>query len=177
MPGKAAKVVITERQKDTLEHLVRSSTTTQGLVQRCRIILFAFEGRSNEDIAPLVGLGRHQVGVWRQRWRDQWQALILEEFSSPEHLEKAIARLLADEHRPGSPGKFTATQVALIQAMACEPPADSGRPITHWTARELAGEAQKRGVVDSISTRQAGRFLKDGRPETASCGGLAHLEA
>jgi len=39
-------------------------------------------------------------------------------------------------------------------AVACEPPGDSGRPISHWTPRELADEASKRGIVERISARK-----------------------
>ena len=45
--------------------------------------------------------------------------------------------------------------------MACEPPEKSGRPITHWTAHELADEVVKRGIVASISTTQVGRYLRE----------------
>ena len=42
------------------------------------------------------------------------------------------------------------------------PREDSGRPITHWTPPELADEAKKRGIVESISPRSVGRFLGRG---------------
>ena len=45
--------------------------------------------------------------------------------------------------------------------MACEPPEKSGRPITHWTAHELADEVVKRGIVPSISVAQVGRYLRE----------------
>ena len=48
-----------------------------------------------------------------------------------------------------------------ILALACEPPEKSGRPITHWTAKELADEAIKRGIVPSISVTQVGRYLRE----------------
>ena len=38
-------------------------------------------------------------------------------------------------------------------AVACEPPGDSGRPLSQWTPRELAEEAVQRGIVPSISAR------------------------
>jgi hypothetical protein len=47
-------------------------------------------------------------------------------------------------------------------AIACEDPQASGYPISHWTAKEIAAEAVKRGIVESISVRQVGRFLKRG---------------
>ena len=44
--------------------------------------------------------------------------------------------------------------------MACEPPEDYERPITHWTYAELADELAKQGVVESISPAYLGRLLK-----------------
>jgi putative transposase len=167
MPGNAAKVIITERQQNTLNHLIRSSTTSQSLVTRCRIVLLAFEKFSNEEIAEQVGIERHAVGLWRRRWRDGWEALIPEEFGSQAQLERAVSRLLADAPRSGTTPKFTAEQVTQIIALACEAPEDSGRPVTHWTPRELAEEVVLREIVESISVRQVGRFLKSGGVEAA----------
>lgn len=70
-----------------------------------------------------------------------------------------IVDVLADEPRSGGPPKFSPEQVAAIIALACEPPGDSGLPISHWTPPELAREAAKRGIVESISPRQVDRFL------------------
>src|SRR3989337_1646347 len=77
MPGKAAKVTITERQQVVLEELSRSRSESQMISQRARIIVLAFAGRSNEEISMDVGLERKQVGQWRRRWRDAWDALTL----------------------------------------------------------------------------------------------------
>ncbi|MBV8611791.1 MAG: IS630 family transposase [Singulisphaera sp.] len=76
-------------------------------------------------------------------------------------MRRAIERALSDEPRPGPPGKFTPEQIVSILAVACEPPAKSGRPITHWTARELADEVVQRGIVASISPAQVGRYLRE----------------
>jgi putative transposase len=161
MPGKAAKVVITERQKEVWESLVRRPTCAQGLVQRSRIILLAFEGLRNEQIAELLDCERHQVGVWRRRWAGAFERLVLIECGeSIKVLERAIETVLSDSPRPGWSGKFSAEEVTQILAVACEPPEQSGRPVTHWTSRELADEVVKRGIVPSISPRQVGRFFK-----------------
>jgi hypothetical protein len=47
-----------------------------------------------------------------------------------------------------------------LLAVACGSPKLSGRPITRWTHRELRDEVVKRGVVESISVAQVGRYLK-----------------
>jgi transposase len=162
MAGNAAKVVISERQQKVLRKLSTATTLAKRLVQRATIILLAFSGLANQDIAQQVGLGRCQVGLWRRRWQDAFSNLIRIECSDdPPALRKAIEDLLGDEPRPGCPGKFTAEQLTQLIALACEPPEKSGRPITHWTAKELADEAIARGIVDSISPSQVNRYLRE----------------
>jgi len=50
---------------------------------------------------------------------------------------------LADAERPGGPMRFSLEQILQLFAIACEPPEDYGRPISHWTPRELASEMVK----------------------------------
>lgn len=162
MPGKARKVVISERQQEILREIKNARTASVREVQRATIILLAFAGSLNEEIAPHVRLERHQVGHWRAVWAKAFPRLILIECQeSPAGLRKAIHTVLADAPRPGCPGKFTAEQLAMIIATACEPPEKSGRPINHWTARELADELIKRKIVDSISATHVGRILEE----------------
>jgi len=169
MPGKAAKVIVTERQLATLKTMVGSSTCPQGVAQRARMIVLAFEGNTNESIAEKIKCERHMVGVWRRRWVRAFQRLVLVECGEKNSaLPRAIERLLSDSPRRGWAGKFSAEQVAQIIAVACEPPEKCERPVTHWTPRELADEVKKRGIVASISARQIGRFLKGGRTQAAS---------
>ena len=178
MPGKAAKIVITERQQEILRTLSRSRQCPQGLAQRAEMILLAFEGWSNEDIGDVLKCERHAVGIWRRRWAKSFDKLVLIEcMETPAGLRAAISERLSDLPRPGCPGKFTAEQVTQILAVACEPPEKSGRPVTHWTPTELADEVKKRQIVPSISARQVGRFLKDGGTPAASEPVLAQCQA
>ena len=71
-PGNAAKVVITEKQQEILSEFSPSHSELSFLTQRL-IILLAFTGTLNEDIAPKAGLlvvaaaGQEQSGgieVW-----------------------------------------------------------------------------------------------------------------
>jgi len=71
-----------------------------------------------------------------------------------------IIELLSDEPRPGKPARFSPEQISQILSIACEKPEDSGRPITHWTSQEIAFEAQKRGIVTSISDSYVRKLLK-----------------
>src|SRR3954463_3613022 len=162
MPGKAAKITITERQQEILQTLARSVTAASRLRQRASIIVLAFDGLLNEDIAPRVGLTRRQVGRWRRRWADAWDRLIdIECRESGAVMRRAIEAALTDEPRPGAPAKFTPEQVTQILAVSCEPPERSGRPITHWTVQELTDEVIQRGLVESISPSQVYRYLRE----------------
>ena len=161
MPGKAAKVVITERQQKILVEFSRSRTEGQMISQRASIILLAFEGRLNEDIAVEVGLERKAVGTWRRRWQRAWESLTRYECCEPRRLREAIRETLRDAPRSGKPPTFTAEQVAQIIAVACEPPENSGRPITHWTNAELREEVVQRGIVREISVSRVGDFLRE----------------
>lgn len=79
MPGKAAKVIVTERQLAALQRMAGSSTSQQGVAQRARVILLAFAGQNNETIAQIVRCERHMAGVWRRRWVRAFQRLVLVE--------------------------------------------------------------------------------------------------
>lgn len=161
MPGKAAKVVITERQQEILQRWVGSRSCPRGLAQRGEIILLAFDGWQNGPIADHLGCERHGVGIWRRRWADAFDTLVrIECLEGLSALETAIEDVLSDHPRSGCPGTFAPDQIARIIAVACEPPEDSGRPVTHWTPTELAEEVVARRIVPSISVRHVGRLLK-----------------
>jgi transposase len=162
MPGSAAKVVITERQQTLLQQIVAASTSPVRLVQRAEVVLRAFAGQENQAIAQEIDLDPTAVGLWRRRWARAWPKLIqIECVESQAAYRRAVEAVLSDAPRSGNPGKFTPEQITLILALACEPPERSGRPITQWTARELADEAKKRGIVTSISEAQVRRYLHE----------------
>ena len=72
-----------------------------------------------------------------------------------------ITERLADAPRPGAPPLFTVESMCAIIAIACEAPSARDRAITHWTHREIADEAMKRGIVPTISARSVGRLLQE----------------
>jgi hypothetical protein len=113
------------------------------LVERCRIVLMSAEGRDNEDQGEELGVDRQRVRRWRGRWASASSALSSaeNEAATDKDLEKLILAVLADDARSGTPAKFTPEQVATIIALACEPAAQSGLPVSHWTPTELAREA------------------------------------
>lgn len=123
MPGKAAKIRISEKQQAILLRLSRSRTEGVSLVQRSKIILLAFEGHNNEAIESKVGLQHDAVGKWRRRWRDSWEKLIDIECREELHvLVSEIKKLLSDRPRSGRKPRINAQQQAAIFKTACETP-------------------------------------------------------
>ena len=59
----------------------------------------------------------------------------------------------------GVPGRFPPAEIAEVKALACELPATSGRPLSRWSAAELAAEAVARGIVCSVSGTTVWRWL------------------
>jgi transposase len=166
VPGPELPVVeVTGEERLTLEALVRRHTAGQQLALRGRIILAAADGVNQSAIAARLGTTINTVRYWRRRWLGLRQVALA---------ELSVEDRLADAPRPGAPARITADQVCRIVALACEAPAESGRPIGQWTGREVAAEVVKRGIVEQISPRHAARILKIGRPQAPPHPLLAH---
>jgi putative transposase len=154
---KPPAVALTAAEHEGLETLVRRRLTPQQIALRARVVLAADEGANNSQIARRLGVSLDMVRLWRSRWL-ALQPASLEDLPLEDRLQ--------DAPRPGAPRRITDAQVCQIMAMACEAPAQSGRPISQWTGREIAAEAQRRGIVTALSARHAARLLKRG---TCSC--------
>ena len=175
MPGpQPTPITLTERQRTALEHITRCTTHPQAQVTRARVLLHAAASLNNFKIAATLSLHVETPRKWRRRWAEVSAELsaVEDDVDDPTLLD-FILTLLADEPRPGAPSIFSPEQICLIVAAACEDPAASGHPVTHWTPSELAREAVKRGIVERISPRSVGRFLKGGRPQAAPVALLA----
>ena len=148
MPRRAAAIDLSPEERCALERLGRCASTPQALAQRARMILMAGDGLGVGETAERLGVWRKTVSGWRARWlaSSDWSASVVER--------------LSDAPRCGAPARITAEQICAIVALACERPKESGRPVTHWSQQELADEAMKRGIVEQISQRSVGRFLK-----------------
>lgn len=160
MPRTAPIVDVSDDVRNILSQLVNATTTSQRLAQRAQIILLAEARLYSIAIAKQVGLDRRQVGVWRARWEASQPAIeAVESQGIRAELRRTIEETLSDAPRPGSPGTFKPEQVTQVISLACEDPALSELPITHWTAAELVEVLKQRGIVESISVSTVGRYL------------------
>lgn len=152
MPIPVAQVVnLSDDEQTGLEKLIKRHQVGQQIALRARIVLAAAQGQKNKEIAQTYSVTADTVRLWRNRWV-KLQDISLDDLSIEERLQ--------DAPRPGAPARITADQRCQIEALACEKPEKSGRPITHWTSREIAEELKQRKIVETISPRHARRLLK-----------------
>jgi hypothetical protein len=100
------------------------------------------------------------IRLWRNRYSSEKEELNKTEAESPQRMRSKITEILSDAPRPGGPCTFADEQVAAIIALSLEDPASLGLPFSHWSPGLLRIEAIKIGIVEEISERQVGRFLK-----------------
>jgi transposase len=149
--AKAQEVKLTEVEREGLEKLVNRHQVGQQIALRARIVLAAADGAKNKEIVQKYQVTADTARLWRNRWV-KLQGITLSDLSVEERLQ--------DAPRPGAPARITADQRCQIEAMACEKPENAERPISQWTAREIADEVKKRKIVPDISPRHAARLLK-----------------
>ncbi len=144
----AGAIELSPEERSELEQLKRCASTPQALARRARMILMAGDGAGVGETAERLGVWRKTVSQWRGRWL------------ASSGRSASPAERLRDAPRSGAPARITAEQICAIVALACERPSESARPVTHWSQQELADEVMKRGLVEQISQRSVGRFLK-----------------
>lgn len=166
----ATRINLTENQRCCLEKMVRRQKSEKRLVIRASIILAADEAMPNLKIAKQLSVDETTVRTWRNRFAQAAEHLCTVEAQphAEKSLTEAITSVLMDKPRRGGVTTFTAEQIVQIVAISLCPPEESGRPIGCWSHRELADEAMKRDIVERISPRSVGRFLKSSGFKAAS---------
>ncbi len=142
-------ITLTEAERTALTDLVNKHTTPQRLVWRARIILQAAAGQNHGQIARALARSRDTARHWRGRWL------------ATAGRDLSVEARLSDSERPGAPATFTPEQLTQVFALACEDPAASNRPLSQWTARELAEELKLRERGVQISPRHIARLLAE----------------
>ena len=163
MAGKlSSPLPLTSLQRKLLKQITRYRSLAQHYITRARIILDGAAGYSHQDIAARHHVHWQTVRLWRRRWRSCHTSLAeLESEVDNNTMCPKILEKLTDAPRSGAATKFSAEQVCQIIATSCEQPRDCGHEISHWTPEALRREVITRNIVETISVRQVGRFLKE----------------
>jgi len=118
MPRKTVPINLAEPEVARLEQWIRSGSTPQQVVLRCRIILAAAGGEQNKQIGAALGIKPRTAARWRRRVCQQGIGCVWE-----------IASGRGRKARIGS-----AKIAALVEAtLRTRPPG-----ATHWSTRTLA---------------------------------------
>ena len=128
-------VVLSQAEEVVLSARARSGRTEYRDRLRASIVLKAASGAANTAIAEALSVCVDTVRRWRKRF--------------------AIGRLagLKDSPRSGRPPTYGGVVRAEAVAVACALPAETGVPLSRWSAPEIARElATRRQVVVSAST-------------------------
>jgi Integrase core domain. len=134
--GRAASftIVLSDNEREELEHITRSTSLPAGIVRRARIILLSAGGATHRDIAQAVSVSLPIVGYWRNRFN-----------------ENRLAGLY-DVPRPGRPRTHDEDEVAqMLRTVLKKKPRNS----THWSVRSVA---QKTGISKSTVQRYFSLF-------------------
>lgn len=113
----APEIVLTDEEHAELTKLERSRLTSVRLAQRARIVLLAATGMQNKDIAQQLGVGRVQVGRWRERYA-----------------EARLAGIERDLPRGAPPAKVDVARLVELTTQT--------KPVaaTHWSTRTMAAK-------------------------------------
>jgi putative transposase len=150
MPRMAATLItLTAAEAAELEKLARRPSTAQQIARRATIILRASRGESHGQISRELGISKDMSRLWHHRWLEV----------SPRGIP--VVDRLRDAPRPGTPATFSLEQITQLYVLACAPPEQYGRPISHWSPQELADEMVKQKIVERISVRHVGRLLAE----------------
>ena len=126
--GKPASVVLlTLRQEQLLtSYRNKRNSCPVHYCKRIDIILNAAQGLNNSQISEQVGVQRHTVASWRNRWAAAYEKLCAYEAGpfgqgvKDHELLKKMLEMLGDQPRPGGPRRISLSQKNQIIALACK---------------------------------------------------------
>lgn len=117
--SKLQPIALSGEEQSQLRSWARKRRSAHALAVRARIVLSCQNGRSNREVARLLGITTHTVGKWRGRF------------------VAAGVRGLLDQPRSGAPRTISDELVeAVLTKTLHERPAHGAR----WSSRRLAQE-------------------------------------
>src|SRR3954447_20880752 len=112
-----AQIVLSDEEREVLERWARRPKSAQALALRCRIVLAAAEGATNQQMAAELRCHPTTVGKWRTRFA-----------------ERRVDGL-HDEPRRGKPRSISD---ADVERVIVKTPEETPRDATHWSTRSMA---------------------------------------
>jgi transposase len=143
MPKKLYNVHLNDEDRKQLEIFVKQGKKSARAITRARILLFADEQKTDEDIATLLHVSRPTVYYVRKKYH--------------ERTSQDILTLLQEQPRSGQPIKIDTRVESHISLIACsDPPEGSVR----WTLQMIADRLVALNVVESVCKESVRKALK-----------------
>ena len=140
MSQKSHCVKLKKRVPQYLQKIVESGEEKARKITRCRVLLLADKGKTDQEISDALNVCLATIFNIRRRYHQ-------------EGLERAIN----ERARPGQPPKFKGKSMAKITALACSKPPE-GR--AKWSLRLLADRVIELDIVETISHVSVHNILK-----------------
>ncbi len=140
MSAKLYTVTLPAGERQRLRQMLRAGRHNARELTRARVLLLADEQRSDAEIMAALQTSASTV----QRIRRQY-------------LSEGLQPTLSEKPRPGAVPVLDARQEARLTMLACSD-APEGR--TRWTLRLLADRMVELEIVESISHKTVGEYLK-----------------
>ena len=134
------EIALSVEDRKFLEQFIKKGTKKARAIARAKVLLFANEGYSNNEISTMTSV--HRQGIWRIKKR----------FS-----EEGLQFILNEKPRSGQPKKYSNKQKAEIIAMACTKP-PKGRE--RWSLRLLTERMKRREDFKTINRETIRLILK-----------------
>lgn len=126
----ATRIELSAQEEQRLKKLAASNTASVREARRAHIVLLAAQGKTNQEIAEVLGIGRVQVGRWRERY-----------------ISQGVTGIAKDRPRGGRKSEIDAAEIVRLTTQT--QPANA----THWSSRSLA-------AVSGISEASVRRIWK-----------------
>ena len=128
-------------------------------VQQAAIIWPSADGARTRHGAEAFGVSDPTIRLWRARGVQATSPLVAAAVEADAETRGGLLQQVwPDPPRRGRPATCTPEPLGHLVAVACEAPADAGRPVRPWTPGACAEEVLSRGMVPSLSPRRVGRL-------------------
>ncbi len=140
MSQKSHCVKLKKHARQYLQKIVESGEEKARKITRCRVLLLADKGKTDQEISDALNVCLATIFNIRRRY-----------------CKGGLERAISEEARSGQPPKFKGKSMAKITALACSKPPE-GR--AKWSLRLLADRVIELDIVETISYQSVRNILK-----------------
>ena len=140
MSRKSHCVKLKKHARQYLQKIVESGEEKARKITRCRILLLADQGKTDQAISDALNVCLATIFNIRRRY-----------------CQGGLERAISEEARSGQPPKFKGKTMAQITALACSKPPEGH---AKWSLRLLADRVIELDIVETISHVSVRDILK-----------------